>query len=87
MTRMGYILPGTEQGDMIDKYYVFKEELKALCCPKIFKVGEVIRVYSYTSKNRLLVLDKRGGYHKIKRSGLNRTAEEYCENQEHVGQG
>lgn len=72
-----YVDHTTVQGDMVDKFYIFNDELKALCCSKIFKFGEVVRVYAYTSKNRLLVETKRGGFHKVKRSSLNRTTEEY----------
>lgn len=75
-----YIDRNTKQGDMVGKYYIFKEELKALCCPKIFKPGDKAHVRLYTSKNRLLVKDvtkKYRGFHKIKRSGLNRTAVRY----------
>lgn len=72
-----YIDRNAVQGDMVGKHYIFKEELKALCCRKIFKVGEVVQVYKYTSKNRLLVQTKTTGCHKVKRSGLNRTTEEY----------
>lgn len=75
-----YIDRNTVQGDMVGKYYIFKEELKALCCSKIFKAEEIIQVYKYTSKNRVLVQTKTGGCHKVKRSGLNRTIEEYEEN-------
>jgi hypothetical protein len=72
-----YIDRNTIQGDMANKYYVFKEELKALCCSKIFKPGEIIMVQVYTSKNRLLVVNKRSELHKVKRSSLNRTTGEY----------
>lgn len=72
-----YIDHNTVQGDMVDKYYVFKEELGTLCCSKVFKPNDVIRVHAYTSKNRLLILTKNGAYHKVKRSSLNRTTEEY----------
>ena len=75
-----YIDKTTEQGDMVDKYYVFKEKLKARCCSKVFKPGEIVLVHMYTSKNRLLIKDKKGGYHKVKRSSLNRTAVEYKTN-------
>lgn len=75
-----YIDLSTEQGNMVGKYYIFKEELKALCCSKVFKPGNKVLVHAYTSKNRLLVKDvskRLRGYHKIKRSGLNRTAVEH----------
>ena len=72
-----YIDRDIVQGDMVNKYYVFKEELKALCCSKIFKPGEIVLVRVYTSKNRLLVVNKKSELHKVKRSGLNRTTEEY----------
>ena len=75
-----YIDRTTKQGNMVNKYYIFKERLKTLCCSKVFQPGDKVLVRLYTSKNRLLVKDvtKRfKGLHKIKRSGLNRTAKEY----------
>ena len=75
-----YIDRNTKQGNMIGKYYIFKEELKTLCCSKIFRAGDKVHVRLYTSKNRLLVKDvsrRLRGLHKIKRSGLNRTAIRY----------
>ena len=75
-----YIDRNTKQGNMIGKYYIFKKELKALCCPKIFKPDDKVLVRLYTSKNRLLVKDvsrRLKGLHKIKKSGLNRTAVRY----------
>ena len=75
-----YIDRNTKQGNMVGKYYIFKEELKTLCCSKIFRAGDKVHVRLYTSKNRLLVKDvsrRYRGLHKIKRSGLNRTAKEY----------
>lgn len=72
-----YIDRNVIQGDMVDKYYIFKEELKTLCCSHVFKVGEIVQVYRYSSKNRLLVQTKTGSCHKVKRSSLNRTTEEY----------
>lgn len=76
-----YIDRNAKQGAMVDKHYVFKEELKARCCSKVFKTGEVVLVYMYTSKNRLLIKTNRGGCHKVKRSSFNRTTEEYKENE------
>jgi hypothetical protein len=75
-----YIDRNTKQGNMIGNYYIFKEKLKALCCSKVFKPGDKVHVRLYTSKNRLLVKDvsrRLKGFHKIKRSGLNRTAVRY----------
>ncbi len=72
-----YIDRNTKQGDMVDKHYIFKEELKARCCSKVFKTGEVALVYRYTSKNRLMIRDNRGWCHKVKRSSFNRTTDEY----------
>ena len=75
-----YIDRNTKQGYMLDKYYILKEELKTLCCSKVFKVGDVVWVRLYTSKNRLLVKDMSDpskGPHKVKRSSLNRAAKEY----------
>jgi hypothetical protein len=50
-----YIDHNTVQGDMVNKYYVFKEELGTLCCSKVFELGEIVQVYKYTSKNRVMV--------------------------------
>jgi hypothetical protein len=75
-----YIDRNTKQGYMLDKYYILKEELKTLCCSKVFKVGDVVWVRLYTSKNRLLIKDMSDlskGPHKVKRSSLNRVAKEY----------
>lgn len=72
-----YIDHNTKQEEMVGKHYIFKEELKARCCSKVFKVGEVVSVYMYTSKNRLLIQTKVGSCHKVKRSSFNRTTEEY----------
>lgn len=72
-----YIDHNTIQGEMIDKYYIFKEELKTLCCSKVFKLAEVVKVYRYTSKNRVMVETQTGSCHKVKRSSLNRVTEEY----------
>ena len=75
-----YIDQNTEQGQMVGKYYIFKERLETLCCSKVFKPGDKVFVQLYTSKNRLLVKDvsnRKGGVHKIKRSSLNRVAKEH----------
>jgi len=56
--------------------YIMEEKLKVLCCASILKPGEVIRIWSQISKNRLLVRRDNGSIHKVKRSSLNRTAKE-----------
>lgn len=84
-----YIDRNTKQGDMVGKQYVFKEELSVLCCSKVFKVGEVVTVRMYTSKNRLLIKGNRG-FHKVKRSSFNRTTDAYkvdIEKEEKDGKG
>ena len=55
--------------------YLIKEELKVLCCSYIFKPGHVVKIFSVPSKNRVIV-SKENSLHKVKRSSLNRTAEE-----------
>jgi hypothetical protein len=75
-----YIDRNTKQGNMLGKYYILKKELKTLCCSKVFKVGDIVLVRLYSSKNRLLIIDMSTSHksiHKIKRSSLNRVAEEY----------
>ena len=75
-----YIDRNTKQGNMLNKYYILKEELKTLRCSKVFKPGDVVWVRLYTSKNRLLVKDMSNldeEFYKIKRSNLNRVAKEY----------
>lgn len=81
-----YIDRNTKQGDMFGKYYILKEELKTLCCSKVFKAGDVVLVRLYSSKNRLLIIDMNTSHrsiHKVKRSSLNRAAEEYKDYMEH----
>lgn len=83
-----YIDRNTKQGDMLGKYYVLKENLKTLCCSKIFKVGDIVLVRLYSSKNRLLIIDMNTSHrsiHKVKRSSLNRVSEEYKDYQDYYG--
>lgn len=70
-----YTDPNMEQGPMLDKNYVLTGPIKAMCCDKILQPGEAVNVRKYTSKNRLLVKTERG-FHKIKRSALNRAGKE-----------
>lgn len=81
-----YIDRNTKQEGMFGKYYVLKEELKTLCCSKIFKAGDIVLVRLYSSKNRLLIIDMSTPHksiHKVKRSSLNRVSEEYRDYQEY----
>jgi hypothetical protein len=71
-----YSDPNTEQGEMLNKSYELTDDIKTLCCRRVLKKGEIVKVYKYTSKNRLLVIEKNNSVHKIKRSNLNRVGKE-----------
>jgi hypothetical protein len=80
-----YVDPNVEQGEMSNKVYELTEDIKTLCCKHVLKKGELVEVYKYTSKNRLLVLEKNGSVHKIKRSNLNRVGKVIEEIVQNVG--
>jgi hypothetical protein len=71
--------PNCVQGEMAGKTYRLTEPIQALCCNQFLPIGTIVKVYKYTSKNRLLI-EVSQGWHKIKRSNLNRVGELISEN-------
>ena len=68
-----------ERIEMLDKNFDYEDrefsveaKFKALCCGYIFKKDEILTVRIHTTPNRLLVVQKNGSYHNVKRSTLNR---------------
>lgn len=62
--------------DYVGKRFIVKEEFKPLCCGKIFKIDEILKIRKQPSLNRLYVVVKEGhpvnSCHNVKRSTLNR---------------
>ncbi len=53
---------------MIGKYFVVQELFKARCCPRVFEIGQVLKVTEEPTPNRLYVTEENCAGHNVKRS-------------------
>ena len=57
--------------------YVLKQSLRALCCTKVFQVGQELNIFHQDSPNRVRVMAVGEiGIHKVKASSLRRCSRE-----------
>lgn len=76
-----YIDKDCEQSNIVGKRYKVKEVMPVRCCNTIIPINDVIEICVNTSKKIVLIktIDgkaKKGAYHKVKMSTLDRVTEE-----------
>jgi len=58
--------------DYVGKTFKVETGFKTLCCAKVFKLGEILKVWKHPTPNRLYIETTNSSGHRVKRSTFNR---------------